>query len=584
MSVIVRPQTTRVLVTARGPQGPVGPPAGLTIGDVSTGAPGEPGSGTITGPAGSQQLSLVLPQPALVSESDIFALAAVCTIGVSDADLSWMSPTEDAGDGLRRAQHSLTDMLRWQTTLLPVSGSLAISRSGDTYTLWRSAPGGLWWRVTLFRFIDPVDGDIWALNASALVRVGSDVDQADLAWSFTPSEAWITSSHVNALGGTYARATNIAGTATWTTPGDTIAVGLRAFYATNGGYGLVTIDGGDVVADRLPTAQDEVDAGRLAASALTTGGGTLDPDARLYDFHLDASPNGTAFAYQLLADGLAPGVHEVSIGWTGYARSGSGGLRVTIDGGWHQTTTSQPSAAAAWLPVHTFMTTASSVYEYAFSVKPRGTGTYGFIGNSHGYDAQTSLTVTVDGTPITVTDGATVTATDHITLTRESTLTHPDATGDVAAVTAVYRLGSRAGLDLATTVEWLQDMDASNSYTAMLPTLGSATSTGRIAGSASVALTADDGSEHDGHGAGLILIDAAGTAATAMIITDLAQAVDRWVATTTRHTWIQDRSGGDFNKGYLSRVQTPGTPIDAGDVWRATWRIVAGTIPPGVLT
>lgn len=488
------------------------------------------------------------------------------------ADVSWRGGSE-------AVFASDWEAWRWDAILGRGGLSVAVSRSGDTYTLWRELADALWWRVTLFRFIDPTDGDVHALNASALVRVGEDVDQTDASWSYAPGEAWIESSNPGALGGTYHRATNIYGAAEWETPADTIAVGIRGFFAKNSGYGRVTIDGGGVVADRLPTAQDEVDAGRLASSALTANGGTLDPSDRLYDFNLASSPNGTAFAYRLLADGMAPGVHEVKVEWTGYARTGADGVRVTIDAGWYQTPTSQPSATASWLPIHTFNTTASSVYEYAFSVKPRGAGTYRFVGNSHGYETESSFTLKVDGVATTMADGDAVVGASVIEVTRVADMSHPDAAGDVAETTQTWTMSAQSGLDLATRIEWSADMDVAAAYPAMLPSAVDYCTTGQVAGEAVVDLTADDGSEHDGLGSAAAMFTADGKAAVAMIVTDLPTTVNRWATTTTRHLWIQDRNGGDFNKIYLTGNQTPGTPIDAGDVWTSSWRMVAHTLP-----
>lgn len=50
--------------------------------------------------------------------------------------------------------------------------------------------------------------------------------------------------------------------------------------------------------------------------------------------------------------------------------------------------------------------------------------------------------------------------------------------------------------------------------------------------------------------------------------------MNSWANTATDFAWIQDRSGGDYNKGYFQRIQAVDVPIVIGDKWEtfATYR------------
>lgn len=217
-----------------------------------------------------------------------------------------------------------------------------------------------------------------------------------------------------------------------------------------------------------------------------------------------------------------------------------------------------------------------SAYEYAIEATPDG-GTLTFIGSgAHGYDEQTGLTITVDGSTVSPEDGATVEGAEVIA-TRTSELTHPDAAGKVADVTVTYTM-THLGLDVDWSITWQQALTAGRVYTAMLP-VAEALSRGKTFGGSVVNLTTDDDSaKSNSTGPSACLWTPAGNIAAALHLHDDPWS---WSYSDTRQLWLQDRAGGARNKVY---AESNAVPITAGATWRSSFRLLAGYFDGGANT
>lgn len=510
-------------------------------------------------------------------DTNTSALATVQSSIGGLLDARFMSDIADPWDGMAQAAAVASERARIERLMTGTGTRVALGRRGDDYNLYQELSPGIWWRITLA--YDPTTGgQHHSLYQSVIGLPMQTVDQTDASWVFTvPGAGWVTTSNATAYGGSYIRNDSTGATATWTTPSGVTKVGLRAFRTTNGGYSKVSIDGSATAANLLPTAQQEVDAGRLASTALVANGGTLNPTDRLYDCYVPT----TAGLDELVqfADGLTAGVHTVQLVNTGYKETSSSSTRLYISGGIYQTASTTVAAGNDLAPLVTLLYN-SSVYEYAVVFKPTGATSAPFIGNRHGNEIEDSLTFTVDGSAITPTDGS-VTLGSEVVATRTSHLRHPDTgSTNVANGECVYTMTPTGGLEVHWTLDWLVSGGVGTAYAAMIPTQGDLCDMGAAAAGQVVTLLDNDNSEKSSTRSDtLAMWDSDGGAAVSATVRNLPDAVNRWAGVSTDFAWLQDRTGGDFNKGYFQRVQgAVGTEtVSAGTVWesfiryRAAW-------------
>lgn len=93
--------------------------------------------------------------------------------------------------------------------------------------------------------------------------------------------------------------------------------------------------------------------------------------------------------------------------------------------------------------------------EYAIDIS-------GFIGNIHGHDTQSSLTIAVDGQPVTLSNGQSATGSS-LVVTRVSALSDPNTSVHNGDATVVYTMSPTTGLNIDVTIAWLisaPDVDA----------------------------------------------------------------------------------------------------------------------------
>lgn len=194
-----------------------------------------------------------------------------------------------------------------------------------------------------------------------------------------------------------------------------------------------------------------------------------------------------------------------------------------------------------------------SVYEYAWKVYPSGASDTDYKGNAHGHDTETSFTIEVDGTPVSITDGNSESGSE-VVITRVSELDHPEAASKMADITTVYTLNAD-GLRVKTTANWLQTLDVGRCYGRMLPLDADFTSA-RMSGTGKYLLTDDDDSEKGGGpGDGFWAWDTGGNVAGSMVTVD----------GNVHDGWWQDRADL-LNKAYVRRDQSISSVV-SGDQW-----------------
>lgn len=216
----------------------------------------------------------------------------------------------------------------------------------------------------------------------------------------------------------------------------------------------------------------------------------------------------------------------------------------------------------------TNLTPGGSAWEYAYNVQPSG-GTGVFVGTrAHGYETDDSIAVTVDGS--TVTPGGTVQWGDEVVVTRLSTLTHPDAVGTIGTVVTTYTM-SKDGLDVVHTTTWLAALTGGQCYGAMMPFL-EVLDTGKTFGGTKATLTSNDDSVNSSSQSKTAWAwDANGDHGMCMALLD-TDAVGGWSYSDGNDLWLQDRTGGSFNKVYAGFT---GRDITSGDVWTSRVRYLA---------
>lgn len=282
------------------------------------------------------------------------------------------------------------------------------------------------------------------------------LEDTDASMAYTGA-GWST------LSGTH-RSNTTGDYAVFTTPSDTTCVAMDRGLATNCGYALVEVNGSATAANLCTTAQQEVDAGRLASTVLVANGGTLNPTDRVLNFHTADSSQEP----RMIVDGLTAGVHSIKFTVTGYKLAASSDTRVSIDKMLYGGTSITPATSSVTDQEVFRLQTLASAFEYAYNMKSGATEL--FIGSVHGYEKEISFAVEVDGSPVTMSD-AEVQSGSEIVCTRVTELYHSAVGGGatvVCDVTTTYTF-NQDGLTVAHTDEWAQTLSPAACYPAMFP-------------------------------------------------------------------------------------------------------------------
>lgn len=392
-----------------------------------------------------------------------------------------------------------------------------------------------------------------------------------------------------ASGGGYYFSTTAGDTVTATIPANSTKVGVRLPAASNAGMYRVRIGGDATRANRLPTAQQLVTAGKLASL------GTLNATDRILDLYSAASDAAATIDYDrhfILADMSASGSALGGATLTlevltaqNVATSSNRGYISEAPITYATAATTRGTNGQTLLATTRLVSHLDSAYEYAHEVQISSTTL--FIGNVHGYESQTALAVVVDGRVVTLSVGETLWA-SRIELTRDTALYH-SAVGSgntvIGNVKTFYSLNSQ-GLDVMHRTTWAQAVSLTRDYPMMFPGDGPLFDTAIVAGT-SYALGANDGrykGQVAASSAQMRGADGGLTITQTLTIVDRALSVDEFSTSAPMHVAVEDRAPTNVNVGnikkiYVTRVHTTGGPlaVAAGAVQHSVGRYSVST-------
>lgn len=469
------------------------------------------------------------------------------------------------------------------------AGGISLSRVGLDYWLWHGLGGGLFARHQLQNQTGNA-GSLPLRQLSGLDTVRAMIDTDETAASTTGT--WTSGTNVLSVGGGYKYTTTAGDTMTWTSPAGVTSVGVSVVEITNGGALMkVEVNGSLTAADRLDTAQDVVTRGWYANTILVANGGTLNPTDRVMDSYSPTTGQNNYAARRVLTADLTAGTHTVKVTATGYNRIGLSSQRSYVTGFLHALPGTLLTDSGVAVVNDTVLNAVASAWEYAYYGQPAGTTAPGEMGNIHGWEAEISLTITVDGTVSTPADGARVDGTRDIIVTRVSQLRHTQlGTTAVADVITTYRL-DRRGLRVDVQTTWNLAIDLTWAWL-MLPVNGSTTNaTGQKFNRAAlmdyaggpVTFTGGSGDLYTGRSKSVAgwAWSTTGKFAVMAAVPDHTTFLNRWAKAGPAYAQLNDRSG-NITKIYFARVST--TPVDhisAGTVVTSSVRYKVGYFPSG---
>lgn len=276
--------------------------------------------------------------------------------------------------------------------------------------------------------------------------------------------AWSNTADAMADNGRYLESDGTGGaTATFTVPVGERVIGWSGPIRADGGLSSVSVDGSLTRATCLPTAQDLVNRGDLAAANLTTNGGTILPTTRILSHYSrdrgfdttsqrrehavlvddpDQTVTHTVVVTELGIRTPAAGNTGNKIFFAGFTRSGD------------TTTLDTPGADLyRWRGI---FTQKESAQEYAKRVTPVLGDPQVTCGCVHGFEVQNSLATYIDGLPVTLANGDRVWG-NHIAVVKSSTIAPDNFVGNVFDVTTTYSMRTGGPLVESVTVNPLQN-------------------------------------------------------------------------------------------------------------------------------
>lgn len=240
-----------------------------------------------------------------------------------------------------------------------------------------------------------------------------------LAASLSKVGTWTSSAAAAAFTGNYAWSATAGDTISGSVSGSELWV--RQHWTTNGGYGIVSIDGSYTKANRLPKfTPADLGAGLCRASDV----------GKAYINSYSGAPYGDAV---IIADGLDSGSHAVVVEVTGTKPVASSATRVYIEAFAGSGTASlPPTANVHFCPlfyVQHQKDYAYNAYEWVASWAPSGSSDYQFLGSMHAdntnsKETSVSLAVTVDGVDQSALAAGSYASGQLILITQASTVAH----------------------------------------------------------------------------------------------------------------------------------------------------------------
>lgn len=313
----------------------------------------------------------------------------------------------------------------------------------ETYWLERMIGGGRYHRQALHNDVQG-GNQFFQLFESGVRLLAASVAGEDPRLKYHGS-GWYHSIRAQAYNGAYETSGDAPGEyVEWATPAGTTTVGARWVQTTGRGFALVEIDGDPTRATELPTAGELVADGKLAASALISGGGTLEPTDRL----LNQYGAGTNYdVVTLFARDLAPGVHTVRMTSTGYRQAEASSVRIGLSAMLHGGSATGFDAPGVVDRDEGRAVTVPATYELAMRIillNPTSTSVW--VGGSHGNERMAgALVIRADGQPVALANGESVVA-GRVVIERPTELLHPEEGGGEVGIVdlmTTYTLTSR---------------------------------------------------------------------------------------------------------------------------------------------
>jgi hypothetical protein len=237
-------------------------------------------------------------------------------------------------------------------------------------------------------------------------------------------------------------------------------VGAVSFSATSYlGIAKITIDGDATLANLLPTAQQLVDGGSLASSALVANGGTLNPTDRCWDAYMDtaditAVDGGEGF---LFASNLSDAAHTLRINVTGYKNPASGAALVMVAMVLVMGAATRTTDGGHDFLVNLQSTCPETAWEISYSFIPyTGGSNYQWLGHA-GQSKIATLGLTMDAVAVTLNGENSYlrVAGSELIVSQSSNIVHPDTGAEVLGIYALtHTLNKNTGLTIAHTVSW----------------------------------------------------------------------------------------------------------------------------------
>ena len=350
---------------------------------------------------------------------------------------------------------------------------------------------------------------------------------------------------------------------------------------------LVTIDGDNTLADLLPTAQQLVDGGSLAATALVAGGGTLNPTDRIMDcYNLAANytdPRTAACVF--FSKTLAAGVHTIRVNVTIYnnvlANSpASYALVCALFAGGANAAGATGTDA---IPVFVSKQNTNTVntphrWEISYSFVPTGEIGHEWLGHSGSLKIKALPTINVDGTPLVPTDYVAYPGSE-IILTTQNNVRHTETGGnDLGVLDLIFTLNKATGMTIDHTLTWATT-GLANGYPCMLSLDHAVFDRFNCLGSGIVGTDLtdnDDVANFNSAGQAAFCWDLDGYQAIVMSIPNLVYTVENWTKAPVNKLWWADISSdaGAWKKTYATRFKDD-EAYTATTVWgsKANYRV-----------
>ncbi len=292
---------------------------------------------------------------------------------------------------------------------------------------------------------------------------------------------WGVQPNALAYDGKYYTSSTSNATIQFTTTGSSEKIGVFDQITSSTKLAIVEINGDKTLANKLPTAQQLVNAGVISTSALIANGGTLDPSWRILN---SKSPQNsvtgdTLFMYGssrrvILAENLAPGVKTVKFTVTPYYPNGTSSTGLfRVAGIWYYDDTRSMShfPEAHFEPVDEGVSlgVGASDHNFAFSFTPAGSSQAIWLGHD-GTQFAGQAQLKIDGVPFTTIPPNTYTYTgEEVELDVSGTLRSGPSSPQLATFNQKYTFRADNGIKIDSHIDWLVSGEISSGY---IPQLG----------------------------------------------------------------------------------------------------------------